>query len=125
VLSEVASEPLPGPNADGWARDRDATCNRSTAPAVHRSNYRISHGERGRNWAARPHSARSRPPQRVPLRLRSVYGLVSGMFPPNRLPAPASAVASWFSSTHLPLRGQRRIGFLETAPDFPFHPSAG
>jgi hypothetical protein len=63
-------------------------------------------------WVAEPlQQIPLHPPCIDPItRLRSVYGLVRGTFPPNRLPA-RSAVASWFGSTHLPLRGQRRSWF--------------
>jgi len=95
------------------------------APAVHRSSYYTDEAgtrpKRGSAPAFRPWlpAATRAITSQVGLRARE------WTFPPNRLPALASAVASWFSSTHLPLRGQRRSWFMrKTVPDFPFHPPA-
>src|SRR6516165_8886584 len=76
----------------------------------------------GRKRGGTPAFCRSRPPRLAPSRLRSVYGLMSGIFPPNRLPVLASTVASWFSSTHLPLRGQRRSWLIKNRTGLPVSP---
>jgi hypothetical protein len=70
--------------------------------------------------ASDPH--RSRPPQRVPSRRRSVYGLVNRVSRPSRLPAVST---QWHvdSPYSLTVAGAAPDSPIEDFTGFPFHPS--
>lgn len=123
-----------GRNDAGDAHRRRTGLSRPTAfivistsaqpPRALRYRGRIMVGRSTRETGAKsPVPHRSRPPQRVPSRRRSVYGLVNRASRPSRLPARDHAVAQRLALFTYRCGGS--VGLIpEDLTDFPFHPSA-